>query len=221
MTLNWKIIGAFSGGFALGSVISYFILKKQAEKELNDAIDREKEALQKAYEDRGAAILTAQGIKKVGETACQGFAEGFKASKTEENIENRKKVAEKVEELGYAPKIDYTKYAKSVREEFADSEYPTEEDRKNIPYLIFEDDYSNDLEYDKESLIYFAGNNTLCDVDETLFNIADTIGVEAVNLFDMMKVDTIYIRNERLQTDFMVERRLVSFVDGIMHMPHI
>lgn len=65
MTLNWKIIGAFSGGFALGSVISYFILKKQAEKELNEAIDREKEALQKAYEDRGAAILTAQGMKKL------------------------------------------------------------------------------------------------------------------------------------------------------------
>lgn len=215
---NWKIVASFSGGFALGGLVSYLILKKQAEKELNEAIEREKEALKKAYEDRGAAILTAQDIKDARETAKNPEKD---ATETDEKIENRKNLAEEVTNLGYAPKIDYTKYAKSVKEEFAESEFPSEEDRKNTPYLIFEDDYSEDLEYDKESLVYFSGSNTLCDVDETLFNIADTIGVEAVNLFDMMKVDTIYIRNERLQTDFMVERRLASYVEGIMHMPHI
>lgn len=218
---NWKIVAAFSGGFALGGLVSYFILKKQAEKELNEAIEKEKEALQKAYSDRGAAILTAQDIKKAGEAAGEGIKAGLKASKTEENIELRKALDKKVTDLGYAPKIDYTKYAKSVREEFAETEFPTEEDRKNTPYLIFEDDYSSDLDYDKESLIYFAGNKTLCDVDETLYNLADTIGAESVDLFDMMNTDTIYIRNERLQTDFMVEKRVASFTEGIMHMPHI
>lgn len=214
---NLKFVAAFSGGFALGGLISYFILKKQAEKELNEAIEKEKAALKKSYEDRGAAILTAQDIKKAGEAAVEGIKAGLDIA---EKIENRKELDKVVTDLGYAPKIDYTKYAKSVQKEFAETEFPTEEDRKNTPYLIFEDDYSADLDYDKESLIYFAGSNTLCDIDETLYNIADTIGVESVNLFDMMNADTIYIRNERLQTDFMVEKRLAGYTEGIMHMPH-
>ena len=212
---NWKIIAAFSGGTAFGGLISYLILKKKAEKELLEAIEAEKAALQKAYEDRGAAILKAQEIKD-SEKAAEIDADLQKA-----RIEDKKKVNNMAEDLGYKPKIDYTKYSNKVRKEFAESEGPSEQDRKDTPYLIFEDDYSENLDYEKEELIYFAGNGVLCDIDETCFNLDGTIGVEAVNLFDMMSTDVIYVRNERLQTDYMVERRQAEYFEGIMHMPHI
>lgn len=212
---NWKIIAAFSGGTAFGGLISYFILKKKAEKELLEAIEAEKAALQKAYADRGAAILKAQEIKKE-ENEPKNDVEA-----RAERIENKKKVNNMAEDLGYKPKIDYTKYSNKVKKEFAEGESPSEEDRKDIPYMIFEDDYSDDLDYDKEELIYFAGNGVLCDVDETRFNLDGTIGVDAVNLFDMVAGETIYIRNERLQTDYMVERRQAEYVEGITHLPHV
>lgn len=211
---NWKIIAAFSGGTAFGSLISYFILKKKAEKELLEAIEAEKAALQKAYEDRGAAILKAQELKKEDTERSIG------KETREEAIEERKKVNSMAEDLGYKPKIDYTKYSDKVKKEFAESEGPSEEDRKDVPYLIFEDDYSENLDYEKEELIYFAGNGVLCDIDETCYNLDGTIGAEAVNLFDMMSTDIIYVRNERLQTDYMVERRRAEYFEGIMHMPH-
>lgn len=211
---NWKILAAFSGGTAFGGLISYFILKKKAEKELLEAIEAEKAALQKAYEDRGAAILKAQEIKN--EDSEHSIAKETR----EERIEDKKKANRMAEDLGYKPKIDYTKYSDKVKKEFAESEGPSEEDRKDAPYLIFEDDYTENLDYEKEELIYFAGNGVLCDIDETCYNLDGTIGVEAVNLFDMMSTDVIYVRNERLQTDYMVERRHAEYFEGIMHMPH-
>lgn len=211
---NWKIIAAFSGGTAFGGLISYLILKKKAEKELLEAIEAEKAALQKAYEDRGAAILKAQKLKD--EDTERSVAKETR----EEVIEEQKKVNKMAEDLGYKPKIDYTKYSNKVKKEFAEAESPSEEDRKDIPYLIFEDNYTDELDYEKEELIYFAGNGVLCDIDETRFNLDETIGVDAVNLFDMIPEETIYIRNERLQTDFMVERRQAEYFEGIMHMPH-
>lgn len=211
---NWKIIAAFSGGTAFGGLISYLILKKKAEKELLEAIEAEKAALQKAYEDRGAAILKAQKLKDEDTERSVG------KETREEAIEERKKANNMAEDLGYKPKIDYTKYSDKVKKEFAESEGPSEEDRKDIPYLIFEDDYTENLDYEKEELVYFAGNGVLCDIDETCYNLDGTIGVEAVNLFDMMSTDIIYVRNERLQTDYMVERRRAEYFEGIMHMPH-
>lgn len=211
---NWKIIAAFSGGTAFGGLISYLILKKRAEKELLEAIEAEKAALQKAYEDRGAAILKAQEIKK--EDTERSVAKETR----EEAVEERKKVNTMAEDLGYKPKIDYTKYSNKVKKEFAEAESPSEEDAKDIPYMIFEDNYTDELDYEKEELIYFAGNGVLCDIDETRFNLDETIGVDAVNLFDMIPEETIYIRNERLQTDFMVERRQAEYFEGIMNMPH-
>lgn len=211
---NWKIIAAFSGGTAFGGLVSYLILKKRAEKELLEAIEAEKAALQKAYEDRGAAIMKAQEIKKEDTERSVG------KETREEAIEERKKVNTMAEDLGYKPKIDYTKYSNKVKKEFAEAESPSEEDRKDIPYMIFEDNYTDELDYEKEELIYFAGNGVLCDIDETRFNLDETIGVDAVNLFDMIPEETIYIRNERLQTDFMVERRQAEYFEGIMNMPH-
>ena len=212
---NWKNIWSFSAGLTIGSVISYFVLKKRAEKELLEAIETEKEALQKAYKDRGAAILKAQEAKDAKKV------EEIDADLQEARIDDKKKLNAVAEDTGYKPKIDYTKYSKKVKEEFAESETPSEDDRKTVPYMIFEDDYSDDLNYDKEELVYFGGNGVLCDVDETIFNLADTIGEGAVELFDVMSTDTIYIRNERLQTDYMVERRQAEYVEGIMRLPHI
>jgi len=211
---NWKIIAAFSGGTAFGGLISYLILKKKAEKELLEAIEAEKAALQKAYEDRGAAIMKAQMLKKETEVTKET------TESHEESVEDRKTLNNMAEDLGYKPKIDYTKYSNKVKKEFAEAESPSEEDRKDIPYMIFEDNYTDELDYEKEELIYFAGNGVLCDIDETRFNLDETIGVDAVNLFDMIPEETIYIRNERLQTDFMVERRQAEYFEGIMNMPH-
>lgn len=211
---NWKIIAAFSGGTAFGGLISYLILKKRAEKELLEAIEAEKAALQKAYEDRGAAIMKAQELKDTKKVA--EIDEDLQKAR----IEDKKKVNNMAEDLGYKPKIDYTKYSNKVKKEFAEAESPSEEDAKDIPYMIFEDNYTDELDYEKEELIYFAGNGVLCDIDETCFNLDETIGVDAVNLFDMIPEETIYIRNERLQTDFMVERRQAEYFEGIMHMPH-
>lgn len=78
-------------------------------------------------------------------------------------------------------------------------EHPKENPRK--PYRIKYEDMGvdeNGRMYDIDTLMYYSGDDTLCDEDERILQIPDYVG----SCLDDFRGDVIYVRNEKLGMDF-------------------
>lgn len=79
------------------------------------------------------------------------------------------------------------------------------EDYSTTPYVISDEEFEMDDEYDKEALIYYAGNDYLIDEDaDEALEISIYIGREALNRFNQDNI--VYVRNERLRTDYEIHK---------------
>lgn len=93
--------------------------------------------------------------------------------------------------------------------EEGDSEYPKEEPADH-PYIIPEEEFSEGrLTYDKVTLFYHGGDNTLIEegipyeeFDQQL--VEQSIGSDNVEALKLSEEGIIYVRNERLGIDYMI-----------------
>jgi len=89
---------------------------------------------------------------------------------------------------------------------------PRDPDR---PYLISVGEYmTGELDYDQISIDYYELDDTLCDEQESIVpDVEYTIGEESLNHFGEISgdPDTLYVRNEKLSTDFEVTRHEGAF----------
>lgn len=89
-------------------------------------------------------------------------------------------------------------------EAFEESEEElTEKPKENsrAPYLIKYEDMGVDEDgrvYDIDTLMYYSGDDTLCDEDERILATRDYVG----DCLDMFTGNVIYVRNEKLGMDF-------------------
>lgn len=88
-----------------------------------------------------------------------------------------------------------------------------ERDKEGVPYLISEDEYYNDRDFDKDTLTYYEGDDTLADTrDERVDDVKYTIG----DALDSFGDDTyIYVRNPRLGMDFEIQCMEQSYQEAI------
>ena len=71
-----------------------------------------------------------------------------------------------------------------------------------------------DSDYEKETLIYYAGNDYLVNEDEDeAYEISIYIGREPLEHFGDEEEDTVYVRNERLKTDYEIHRYDTEYID--------
>lgn len=78
---------------------------------------------------------------------------------------------------------------------------PTEED----PYVIGVSEYTDDDEYDKETLIFYAGNQVLSDQYDHELDISDLFGIHWPFLATHVgedEEDILYVRNPKLKIDY-------------------
>lgn len=90
----------------------------------------------------------------------------------------------------------------------------------NIPFVITTDEFMDDEnEFDKLTITYFEADDTLCDERESIIpDIEGTVGRDNMHKFgvDSDSKDIVYIRNEKLKTDFEVARDERSFANVVL-----
>ena len=88
------------------------------------------------------------------------------------------------------------------------------------PYILHEDEWSEvQHDYTRETLTYYAGDNTLVDEkDDPILTIDDTVGDANLQRFGHGTEDarTVFVRNERLHIDFEVLKHDGKYAEEIL-----
>lgn len=213
MNDNIKLLGTFIGGAAIGSLITFALVKEKYEA----LIDGEIEAMKLFYEDRYS-------------------------DKEEPNEEEEPEVVDDLREAtsikeGIAVEVEeYTKYTDrykpSTNEERPNEDDYHEEDnemppvlnedyeKEDYPYVISFHDYTESMTHiDKIELVYFKGDDVLVDdQDNIIDNVEYLIGED--NLFELGNdpetPNVLYIRNPKTGADYEIIQNDASFREVVL-----
>ena len=205
-------------GLASGSISTYFVVKKKLEAEKEEEINE----LKKYYD-------TVARKKKTGPySKFEDFAKEMNKLRREDYLNYLKQLGyESEEEAQKDPNFTMPKwveagdnseevktskvvktewYSKETIEEVDDMRSRTIDD----PYVISYEEYADEhSDFDKVTLTYYEGDDTLTDDrDEPIDDVSRQIGEDALTMFGRKSHDknVVYVRNERLGSDFEVMR---------------
>ena len=178
----------FAAGAAVGSAVAWFYAKKYYEKISNDEIDSMKEWLARRVEEQD----------EHGEDKTPDETAELAEEPEEKSNDDRAAYEEKVEQLSY------NNYYHG----------PTKEvDGMDEPYVIKPEIFGEEDDYEEVSLTYYA-DGVLCDErDNRIEDIAGTVGEDYAEHFGDYEDDSVFVRNDRLKTDFEILKDWRNYSD--------
>lgn len=111
------------------------------------------------------------------------------------------------ENLGKGEQSTFSVSFDGIKEDHPRDDLPPEEK----PYPISQKEYVEDMDYHKETVVYYEKDDILTDMFDREILIEDTIGKEALEHFDEDEEDTAYSRNEKNATDYEIIKEHKSF----------
>lgn len=192
-----KQVLIFAGGFVTGAGLMYILLKNQFEEDLQTEI----EDVRRAY---GEAIDRIFDGKREDTTGA------------EEDDDPTIEKSSITDNDDYKGKVNYYGYDKITVEESEDSsdvdpetEFPQDDEpEEDKPYVITAGQFAREYpQFDKVTLEYYEYNGILVSEEtDAIENIEETIGKDALKRIGEYEPDVVYVRNERLETDYEVCR---------------
>lgn len=179
-------LAAFSLGAAVGSVVTWYVVKKKEEQRADEEINSMKE-----YHDK----------------VISHYKEDLKAAQDYidneiDNVSGQEKAI-----LNYeGGRTDYTQYAAPVGKPV--TEEPEEYD-PDLPYMLDSaDEYGENEMFDTE-VLYYTSDGVLADMDGNIIeDVKYVVGLDAIETFGDEALerfgdeDAVYVRNERMECDY-------------------
>jgi hypothetical protein len=198
--MNYKFINAllFAAGAAIGSVVTWKIVKSRYERIAQEEID----SVKAAFNDRLAELQDDDD-----ETGPEDESDERQECAGQINWDE----LEDLEEDDEGPDEDLREYARIV-ERYSDREKFESDIKKKggadnmarEPYVISPYDFGELDGYKQFELTYYA-DNILEDEDYNIVTDADElIGPDALMTFGEYEDDAVFVRNERLRADFQI-----------------
>ena len=186
MNDNFSKVFIFVAGAAVGSVVTLKFLEEKYRRIADEEIESVKETFKKAIE------------KEVGE---------------DKNVEE---TPVKVATVSHTPdKPNITDYAAMTR----GMGYDTETDKENVeddgPRVIIPDDFGMNEDYDNVSLLYHVDGYLTNEQNVLVDDIENTVGFECLNTFGEYEDDAVYVRNDKLKTDYEILKVDSNYFDFI------
>ena len=183
-----KTIFAFVSGVAIGSVATYFVMRRWADEYVNNEVAAFKEDWNRAHPDEHKVEKTVD--KPAKETA---------PIPANEDVSSIMSYAKTIKESNYAP-VEYSNAFQKAPEKKPDE----------TPYAISEDEYGAYYDYEKVTLVFYE-DGILADEDNEIVYAANTVGEDFESYFTASEADTIYIRNDSRKCDYMIYRDYRTF----------
>ena len=192
----------FLGGALIGSTLTYLFIKDKYEKIAEDEIQSVKDEYAKNYEAKKKIIE----LKEAKSELADKIFSNYKQATNEYNHPN--------ETVRYNIFKNEREIEENVEDDVEDySDHPTEGIAEE-PYTISPDLFVNDKKYfDKITLEYYEGNDMLVEeMTNEPVDIDYAIGRESLRMFGEFEKDLVYVRNERISTDYEVYHYSGSFI---------
>lgn len=173
--MNNKLINvlAFTIGAAIGSVVTWKIVKTKYEQIANDEIESVKE------------VFSKREVKSEKNEPKKFVQEESKPSTNEKP--DLKNYAEMVGVLGY-----------SKNEEKGDEDSM----KKRKPYVITPEEFGEADGYGTESLNYYADGVLTDDWDNVIEDVDYIVGEESLTHFGEYEDDSVFVRNDELEMEY-------------------
>lgn len=171
-----KNVLIFSLGAAVGSVLTWKVLKTRYEKKTQEEIDSVKEVFSKKREAAEAETEPTPD-------------ESVYFEKIDEMVAD---AAEALETYNPDQKVDKKTMRTKAKQHYRD------------PYVISPDEFGEleDEGYDTETLSYYADGVLTDEMDKPVEDVEGTVGSESLNHFGDYEDDAVHVRNERLKCDY-------------------
>ena len=188
---------AFTIGVATGASITYILIKKHFKKIADDEIDTMREYFQNKR---------AEGIDSLEEEPDEAEIKEAR----DEHQEDKPNIREYASLI---KKENYTNYSDTV----ADKKKEVDDVEK--PYVITPEEFG-ELDYSTISLTYYSDDVLTYESDELVEDVDDIVGADFAEHFGEYEDDSVFIRNDRMKTDFeiLVDKR--NYSDVVETNPH-
>ena len=188
---------AFTIGVATGASITYILIKKHFKKIADDEIDTMREYFQNKRAEEANALEEESDEAEVKEAR-------------DEHQEDKPNIREYASLI---KKENYTNYSDTV----ADKKKEVDDVEK--PYVITPEEFG-ELDYSTISLTYYSDGVLTYESDELVEDVDDIVGADFAEHFGEYEDDSVFIRNDRMKTDFeiLVDKR--NYSDVVETNPH-
>lgn len=175
----------FTAGAAIGSVVTWKIVKTKYEKIAQEEIESVKEVFSKITNEN---VFDEENSDETEDDISE-----------EEAIEKEK---EAYDELVHG--AGYTNYS-DIKQEEADN--------MDKPYVIEPEEFG-ECEYATVSLTYYEGDKVLTNEDNDIIdNVDELVGADFASHFGEYEEDSVFIRNDELEIDFEILKDYDSYYD--------
>lgn len=217
MKENLKYVAAFVAGGATGGVVAYFLTRKRADERYSQLATEDIAAVKKHYHDLEKELK--ENAKKITIKAKLEDL-GYLADTT--IVDDRRRELEESREV-----VVETNGSHSAEDIFDDDPNTfqhevVESDPRSLrgPYLISQAEYDDNDEFDKIEIVYYEGDDTLADEDESLIQDPTTILGEFdprhFGEYDKSEPDQMLIRNPKLRADYTVIRDARTYTKAVL-----
>lgn len=190
MNKNLYNFCVFTVGAAIGSAVTYAILKERYKRIADEEIDSMREYYKRKLDE-------------IKESISDIDDEEDEAESSDENVDEdtEKKYAD------YAAIIRRSQYNKEDAEEVECMNEP-----ETWPYVITPEEFG-EYGYQEVSLNHYADGVLTDELDQPIEDIEGTVGKDYATHFGEYEADSVFIRNDELQIDFEILADLRKFSD--------
>lgn len=195
-TLQTILIVIASAG--ISGAAGYFIAKKKYEKKADEEIESVKKAFNEHLNE-----LTKAGEKIDIPMTRNGYSKKKSLEKKTKKESDREPLpTDPVAVDNYTDyTIPYRTSSKSVKIEKKFVEGEKGATSNDEPYIISPDDFMASS-YESSTLLYYADGVLADDDNNVISSYIGLIGPKALNSFGQYQEDTVFVRNDKLKTDF-------------------
>ena len=196
----------FSVGAAIGSVITWKLVKTKYERIAQEEIDSVKEVYSKKIQ-KEVEMETYKTMSSKYDTA----SDECKVTSNLSDLDTSKLHYVKLPENHIV--IDF-----DIKNEEVESDNKDEEEEKDDmitdgPYVISPDEFGNEFDYEEVSLTYYADGVLTDDQDNIIEDVDGLVGLDSLNHFGEYEDDSVFVRNDALQTDYEILADLRNYSD--------
>lgn len=171
----------FTAGAAIGSAVTFILLRAKCEQ----IIQEEVEAMRELYSEMppSEAVEVKQEV----------------VNKTNDDPKPTTE-SKKPDFTGYATRLKdggYTNYSDIFNKEKEDTQ-----ETMDRPYVITPEEFGDIDEYERISLTYYSDKVLTDEDDELIEDVDDIVGLDSLNTFGQYEDDSVYVRNDRLKCDY-------------------